>query len=169
MAFYYGWHRYCIDIVYNIKNLTVVGLEVEKTISISAMEAAALTCKLQNGLKPSISSPMAVSFLSPLHLLVTSTTLFSQRRVISCTLRTQPSPPPASTSLTKPTPTSLVLNPNSIPNSSSPDSSPPVSCALQCPHFQSYVLYSIPNLLQFQLCYISFFFFGILNCFCHVD
>ncbi|CAO2818335.1 unnamed protein product [Amaranthus hypochondriacus] len=101
------------------------------------MEAAALTCKLQNGLKPSISSPMAVSFLSPLHLLVTSTTLFSQRRVISCTLRTQPSPPPASTSLTKPTPTSLVLNPNSIPNSSSPDSSPPVSCALQCPHFQS--------------------------------
>ena len=135
-----------------------VGLEVEKTISISAMEAAALTCKLQNSLKPSISSAMAVSFLSPLHLSVTSTTLFSQRRFISYTLRTQPSPPPASTSLTQPPPTSLVLNPNNIPNSSSPDSSPPISCALQCPHFQSYVLYSTPSLLQFQLCYISFFF-----------
>ncbi|KAL2935569.1 putative RNA methyltransferase pc1998 [Bienertia sinuspersici] len=76
---------------------------------------------------------MAVSFLSPLHL--SSTSLISHRRFTCNALSSQPPPP-----LTTSAPNSISLNPSLNPNnleSSTSIPSTPLSCALQCPHFQS--------------------------------
>jgi len=87
---------------------------------------------------------MAVSFVSPLHL---SFTLIPPRRVICGGLRTQapPPPPPPSPSIAAPPQplSSLSLNPNLGPNDLNSSSRPSLACALQCPHFQSYVLLSV--------------------------
>lgn len=79
---------------------------------------------------------MAVSFLSPLHL---PSTLIPPRRVIAGALRTQPPPwPLPQAAPPPPPPLSLSLNPSLNPNelnSAAPLAS--LSCALQCPHFES--------------------------------
>ncbi|XP_074317155.1 uncharacterized protein LOC141653330 [Silene latifolia] len=72
---------------------------------------------------------MSISIISPFHL---SPTTSYHRRIITSSVRAQPtvSAPP------KPPPT-ITLNPNNNNNLNSTPLPPSLSCALQCPHFQS--------------------------------
>ncbi|KAK9668966.1 hypothetical protein RND81_13G099700 [Saponaria officinalis] len=72
---------------------------------------------------------MSISILSPLHLSAPTAAPPPQRRLVSAYVRAQaPVAPPTS---------SVTLNPKNLNSTPLLSSTPPLSCSLQCPHFQS--------------------------------